>query len=80
MRMSRNADPGFRQRLRQLGQKTISPWKNSVFSKHEKHVVTLGRIQKKAIARFIELVHGQLLTFLAERRIPVEALLCLRDF
>src|ERR1700722_12787667 len=31
--------------------------KKGFFSRHEKH--TVGRIQKRPIARFIELVHGQ---------------------
>lgn len=46
-------------RLRQLGQRTLSPWNLSVYSKHEKHVVIVGSIQKRPVARFIGLVHGQ---------------------
>ena len=46
-------------RLRQLGQRTLSPWNLSVYSKHEKHVVIVGSIQQRPVARFIGLVHGQ---------------------
>src|SRR5215831_11674806 len=41
-----------------------SQWHLSVYSKHEEDAVIC--IQKGAIRRFIEVVHGMLLTFLAE--------------